>query len=129
MKTNPSKNARRLIAAGFLLAIPVVAAHAGFTGLTWFSRANCALINESITWDLTKPHRLWTGTVHYRNGLYQHEFNSGWVGTWGDRRSRAGDTESGLGWKVFGYHWEYTLSLGVFKLGESVAIDCNLGEW
>ena len=95
--------------------------------LSWFSRANCATLNESISWDPYAYHWLWTYTAHYKMGPLKHKWNTGWKHTW---RSYAGHSDGAtLGWYVKGRHWKYVPNVGVQELGWTSATDCNLGEW
>ncbi len=94
-------------------------------GLSLVSRANCAWgVNESISWDLSAYHWLWTDSYHYYNGDYQHLVRTGWANTW---RSRAAhDFEAWGGWAVYGVHWRWTSSTGTYWMGSTTAYGCNL---
>jgi hypothetical protein len=94
--------------------------------LAWFSRANCATMNESITWDPFASYWLWTYTGHYKNGVLQHGWNTGWALTW---RSYAGHSDGDYsGWYVWGEHYRLNATK-MIHLGSTDAVDCNLSSW
>jgi len=95
--------------------------------LSLFSRANCASINESISWDPWAYNWLWTDSYHYYNGIYRHLVRTGWEYT---LRSRAGHSlEAYGGWFVSGVHWRWSSLAGVYWMGGTSAYDCNLSQW
>jgi hypothetical protein len=72
---------------------------------------------------------LWllTYSNHY-NYSDAHQVLDDWEYTW---RSYAGHVGEGLsgGWYVQGYHYAYDDYWGFMYLGDSAAVDCNLGSW
>lgn len=132
---------------GLALAMACAApAHAGFYGLTIHSRANC-YNNESITWDWTKNHRLWTQSVHYKLRTYQHSVTTGWQTTWRSAAVHWGEggmmVPGPIGlpvmvplwppvWQVIGYHWRVDpLTKRSVRIGVTSVSDCSFynGWW
>ncbi len=93
--------------------------------LSWFSRANCMTLNESITWDPYARYWLWTYTAHSENFNFKHGWNTGWRLTW---RSYAGHSDNSGYWVVKGNHYTYRYAR-VQKLGSTYAVNCNLTQW
>lgn len=116
----------------FLLLICLVGsveANAGFNGLTWHSRANCAGFNESITWD-ARWYRTYATVSDHFYGRNVHEINPGFEDSW---RSAAYHYAEGYGgWKVIGSHWMVHEQTGrTFMLGQETVVDCSIydGWW
>lgn len=87
----------------------------------------------SVDWGF-KNYLLWTASQHYRNGTLLHTINTagsgpvqnGWQYTW---RSYAGHFASEFWYgTVIGHHWRNDNGFISF-LGNSTAVDCNLGQW
>jgi len=137
----------------FILAFLFVSgsSSSGIVDMTMFSRANCATINESISWDAT---RKWVMDVISYQLHINGESNTIYDVMNDEPRYRAyaGCVLCGYGgWYVAGAHylldtkydsdqeyfivencpaWEaFTWSERMLWCKTSVAIDCNLGEW
>lgn len=91
----------------------------------------------SVDWGF-KNYLLWTASEHYRNSVKLHTINTvkvdangnpitdGWELTW---RSYAGHLGSEFWYGVVvGHHYKNEAGIVSF-LGNSIATDCNLGEW
>lgn len=118
------------LALALLCAAP---AKAGLWGLTIHSRANC-LNNESITWDRTANHWLWTQSWHYRNwSALQHVVTAGTRYTWRSAAVHWGEGNNLVPpWRVIGYHYRYdALKRRWVNLGVTYATGCNIydGWW
>jgi len=130
--------------------------HAGFLGLTMFSRANCVSFNESVSWDAS---RQWVMDVaswqSHEDGRsrYFEDFQSVWWDVIGPPRNRAyaGCNLCGIsGWEVYGYHYllDTEYPEGPFFLADACPLpvtpgwtdqmvicktthetSCNLTEW
>lgn len=114
------------VMSGILTISTLVPIKDADAALSLLSRANCASFNESVSWDPWAYNWLWTDSYHYHNGIYKHIISTGWAYTW---RSYAGDHELPGGWFVSGAHWRLSSSVGVYWMGSTSAIDCNLSQW
>ncbi|WP_156100016.1 hypothetical protein [Nitrosococcus oceani] len=113
--------------SGILIISTLVPPKDAEAALSLFSRANCAGVNESISWDPWASNWLWTDSYHYHNGTFKHIISTGWAYTW---RSRAGHQNEGWGgWFVSGAHWRWSSSIGTYWMGSTSATDCNLSQW
>jgi len=112
----------------FVLALdPLARAHAE---VKWLSRANCELVNESVTYDRPQFNYYWMITESDHVGLGAasgHHISSSrsLVLTW---RSYAGDFADAATNNVIGRHWFGTDEQLLFYRS-SRAYDCNLSEW
>lgn len=125
------KNAIALIALAF-----VNCSYAGFTKLTYHSRSNC-YNNESITWDLGRPHHLRTMSGHEKKDTY-HQVDTGWQHTWRSASVHWG--EGGIPgsedpknkWKVTGGHelcYDDGDEMPIFYIVfHSYAEDCSIAD-
>lgn len=119
------------LAIGLLvLSIP---AYAGVAGLTMHSRAFCAGINESISWDKTHSWPLSTDSDHWPldKRISMHRVSTGWENTW---RSAAIHYSEGLGmmgWVVDGYHYFLNPQNKPVLLASERVYDCSIydGWW
>ena len=119
---------KKLALTSLLLSVSI-SSHAGFNGLTYHSRANCGN-NESISWDKSKYHQLFTISQHFRNGVFQHQYNTGWENTWRSAAVHWGEALPGSGWYVEGYHW-IVLGGGQTLIAHTMVNDCSIydGWW
>ncbi len=106
--------------------------YAGIAGLTIHSRANCAGVNESISWHANNPHYLRTTSEHLDIKSGQKHFeDTGFQNTWRSAIVHWTEAVTGI-WTVAGNHWEYFPKTGTTKfLGGEVVSSCTIynGWW
>jgi hypothetical protein len=114
-----------------LLTLSSLSANAAFNGLTIHSRANCMSINESIAWDGSRQHKLWTRSTHMHvDDNYWHQHYTGWVTTKRNAIVHWTEASPGIRWTVFGEHWEEVKGQ-TYLLGSQLVEDCSIynGWW
>ena len=101
---NGKKGSAMILTSALMLSMtsPTFSA---FNGLSIHSRANC-VNNESISWDWTAYHQLWTGSDHFYDNKFQHNVSTDNTVTWRSAAvhwKEAYPTQSH--WRVIGVHW------------------------
>ncbi len=104
--------------------------HAGFTAITWHSRANC-INNESVTWDFTHSWDMRTESEH-NSQTDPHRLDTGWEKTkrsaaicWGEGLTKPDE----YGWGVAGFH--HVMVNGFECIYTTSTKDCSIydGWW
>lgn len=112
------------------LALISQSSFAGFKELTWHSRANCLMINESISWEFGKAHWLKTVGLHYKGTMKPIcVISDGWQNTW--RSASIHWTEGRGGWRVCGDHYTLDAANQPMQLGVTCTNNCSIydGWW
>jgi hypothetical protein len=111
-------------------AVLLCAATDASAGIKWLSRANCVagVVNESVTYDRPALNAHWMKTTSRHVGFGSvggHTISSAEALTWrayaGDRFDRSRSTVTGT--HYFVDEWNVT------RVAQTIATDCNLGEW
>lgn len=128
---------------GFVILIfASVFSQSSLAAISYFSRANCAGINESLTWEATGvfTNKVFYVTSHHvasvSTNSSPHTLSDG-GSNW---RARAGDQGDlfdfytcpprAISWSVYGTHSYFDPDINqVVNLPSSSATDCNLSEW
>jgi hypothetical protein len=117
---------------GQILAVAVLATAAtdATAAIKSLSRANCVVgvVNESVTYDRPQLNRHWMNTYSTHVGFGAaggHTVASPRAFTW---RAYAGDRFDSSRNTVTGMHF-FTDEQGANRYTQTIATDCNLGEW
>lgn len=114
---------------GFSLLLMINIVNAGAFKTTCHSRANCAGVNESITWNGQEPHWWRVFSVHSSRKLPQHAENT--FMKYGKRCAVVHWTEAQdehNPWVVDGYHFYMALNGNEIYDCFTTATGCNLTE-